>query len=137
MGCVCENGSSLSSGIIYQGVKGIQSTWLQNVDSSKHHAFFSHSPSEWSNDDLGLAWLKKVFHPQTKEKARREYRLLFLDGYGSHLTMDSITFCDENKIILAVFSPHATHKLQPLDVVLYSSLSGAYNRKLTTYLHNS
>jgi hypothetical protein len=81
--------------------------------------------------------LKEVFHPQTKEKARREYRLLLLDGHGSHLIMDFITFCYENKIILAVFPPHATHKLQLLDVVLYGLFSGAYNGKLTTYLHNS
>jgi hypothetical protein len=46
IGCVCGDGSSLSPGIIYQEVKGIQSTWLQDVDSSKHYAFFSHSPSE-------------------------------------------------------------------------------------------
>jgi hypothetical protein len=51
--------------------------------------------------------------------------------------MDFITFCDENKIILAVFPPHATHKLQPLDVVLYGPLSGAYSQELTAYLHNS
>jgi hypothetical protein len=57
-----------------------------------------------------------------KEKARREYRLLLLDSHGYHLTMDFITFCDENKIILAVFLPHATHKLQPLDVVLYGGV---------------
>jgi hypothetical protein len=95
------------------------------------------SPSGWYNDDLGLAWLKEVFYRQIKEKARREYRLLLLDGHGFHLTMDFITFCDENKIILAVFPPHAMHKLQPLDVVLYGPLSEAYNKKLTTYLHNS
>jgi hypothetical protein len=47
-------------------------------------------------------WLKEVFHPQTKEKARREYRLLLLDGHESHLTIDFITFCDENKIILVL-----------------------------------
>jgi hypothetical protein len=46
IGCVCGDGSSLSPGIIYQEVKRIQSTWLQDVDSSKHYAFFSHSPSE-------------------------------------------------------------------------------------------
>jgi hypothetical protein len=51
--------------------------------------------------------------------------------------MDFITFCNESKIILAVFPPHATHKLQPLDVVLYGSLSGAYSQELTAYLHNS
>jgi hypothetical protein len=45
LGCVCGDESSLSSGIIYQEVKRIQSTWLQDVDSSKHHTFFSYSPS--------------------------------------------------------------------------------------------
>jgi hypothetical protein len=40
--------------------------------------------------------------------------------------MDFITLCDENKIILAVFSHHATHKLQLLDVVLHGLLSRAY-----------
>jgi hypothetical protein len=70
--------------------------------------------------------LKEVFHPQTKEKARRKYRLLLHDGHGSHLTMDFITLCNENKIILAVFSLHATHKLQLLDVVLHGLLSRAY-----------
>jgi hypothetical protein len=29
MGCVCGDESSLSLGIIYQGVKGIQSTWCE------------------------------------------------------------------------------------------------------------
>jgi hypothetical protein len=51
--------------------------------------------------------------------------------------MDFIMFYNESKIILAVFPPHATHKLQPLDVVLYGSLSGAYSQELTAYLHNS
>jgi hypothetical protein len=51
--------------------------------------------------------------------------------------MNFITFCNESKIILAVFLPHAIHKLQPLDVVLYGPLSGAYSQELTAYLHNS
>jgi hypothetical protein len=57
-----------------------------------------------------------------------EYKLLLLDGHGSHLAMNFITFCNENKIILAVFPSYATHKLQPLDVVLYGPLSEVYNR---------
>jgi hypothetical protein len=121
-------------------VKGIRSSWQEDVDPSKHHAFFSYLESGWSNDDLDFAWqpwLTEVFHRQTKEKARSEYRLLILDGHGSYLTMDFINFCDQHKIILVVFSPHATHTLQPLDVVLFGPLSGAYSQELTTYLHNS
>jgi hypothetical protein len=99
--------------------------------------FFATSPSGWSNNDLGLAWLEQVFDQGTKKKARRRWRLLILDGHASHLTMDFIDYCDANKILLAVFPPHATHSLQPLDVVLFSPLSTAYSKELTHYLHRS
>lgn len=41
-----------------------------------------------------------------------------MDGHQSHLTKDFIDYCDHNKILLAIFPPHATHTLQPLDVCL-------------------
>ncbi|CAE7002962.1 DDE 1 multi-domain protein [Pyrenophora teres f. teres] len=63
--------------------------------------------------------------------------LLILDGHGSHLTTDFIDFCDANKILLAVFPPHATHTLQPLDVGLFSPLASNYSRELAPYIHGS
>jgi hypothetical protein len=33
---------------------------------------------------------------------------------GSHVTTDFIGFCDTNRILLAIFPPHSTHRLQPL-----------------------
>jgi hypothetical protein len=83
-----------------------------------------------TNNELGLAWLEQVFDHPTKAKARREWRLLNLDGHGSHLTSDFIDYCDGNRILLAIFPPHATHSLQPLDVVLFI-------RFLQTILENS
>jgi hypothetical protein len=51
--------------------------------------------------------------------------------------MAFINYCDDNKILLVVFPPHATHSLQPLDVVMFAPLSAAYSVELTTYLHHS
>ncbi|KAF7569911.1 hypothetical protein PtrM4_123260 [Pyrenophora tritici-repentis] len=51
--------------------------------------------------------------------------------------MDFINFCNDNKILLAVFPPHATHTLQPLDVSLFKPLSDAYLNELTKYLQDS
>jgi hypothetical protein len=84
-----------------------------------------------------LAWLKQVFDRYTKEKARRSYRLLVLDGHGSHVTMDFINYCDQNRILLIVFPPHSTHTLQSLDVVMFKPLSSAYSNALTKHLHNA
>jgi hypothetical protein len=46
-------------------------------------------------------------------------RLLLLDGYGSHHTLEFVNYCDENGIIPFAFPPHTTHILQPLDVVVF------------------
>jgi hypothetical protein len=41
----------------------------------------------------------------TGKKARSSYRLLILDGYGSHLTMHFIEYRHQNKILMVVFPP--------------------------------
>jgi hypothetical protein len=93
--------------------------------------------SGWSNNDVGLAWLEQVFDRYTREKARRgrDYRLLIVDGHGSYLMSDFIDYYDNYYILLAVFPPHATYTLQPLDVVMFKLLSTAYTTNLTTYLY--
>jgi hypothetical protein len=124
--CICADGSYLDPSLIYQGQPGsIQNSWLQGFDPNIYRARIISSPSGWSNNDIGLQWLKQVFDPATKAKARSSYRLLFMDGHQSHLTMDIIDYCDQNKVLLAIFPPHATHNLQPLDVALFKPLSAA------------
>lgn len=93
-------------------------------------AFFGISGSGWSNDGLGLAWLQQVFQRFTAEKARRKYRLLLVDGHGSHLTEEFLEYCHRHRILLAVYPPHSTHTLQPLDVVMFKPLSTAYSKQL-------
>ena len=51
--------------------------------------------------------------------------------------MDYIEYCKAHKILLAVFPPHSTHTLQPLDVVCFKPLSSSYSDALTTHLFNT
>lgn len=51
--------------------------------------------------------------------------------------MDFLEYCEKHKILLAVYPPHSTHTLQPLDVGCFKPLSSAYTRELINYLHNS
>lgn len=75
-----------------------------------------------------------MFDRETKAKARSSWRLLILDGHGSHVTMDFIQYCDKNKILLAVYPPHSTHTLQPLDVVMFSPLAASYKAQLAAHI---
>ncbi|CAE7002810.1 hypothetical protein P3342_001681 [Pyrenophora teres f. teres] len=135
--CVCASGEALPPALIYEGKTGIQSSWVDGVEPHKHEVLVANSPSGWKNNELGVAWLEQVFERFTKTKARRRWRLLILDGHGSHVSSDFIDSCDGNKILLAIFPPHATHSLQPLDVVLFAPLSSNYSRELDRYLQRS
>jgi hypothetical protein len=57
-----------------------------------------------------------------------------LDGHGSHLTMDFIKYYDQNQILLAIYSPHSTHTLQLLDVVMFKPLSSAYSSQVAGFM---
>ncbi|KAG9186011.1 hypothetical protein G6011_02567 [Alternaria panax] len=136
--CICSDGKALSPTLIFQGANGaVQSSWVEAVQAGEHSVFTTSSPSGWSNNDIGLAWLKQVFDRETRRHASTGYRLLLLDGHGSHVTMDFIEYCDNNKILLFVLPPHATHTLQPLDVVMFKPLATAYSTQLMGYLQDS
>jgi hypothetical protein len=134
---VCTDGSALPPGLVYQGITRLQNSWLEDVQAGKHEVFFVNSPTGWSNNSLGLAWLEQVFQRYTVEKAWRRRRRLIFDGHASYLNMDFIQFCYAQNILLAVFPLHATHSLQPLDVVLFEPLASYYSQELIQYLHNS
>ena len=137
IGCICADGSAVDPTIVFEGSSGLREGWLRDLEVGKHQIFCSTTASGWSNDNLGLAWIEQVFDRHTKEKARRDYRMLILDGHGSHVTPAFIDYCDHHRILLVIFPPHATHSLQPLDVVLYSPLATAYSTELANWLQRS
>jgi hypothetical protein len=137
LACVCGDGEALPPALIYEGKAGLQLSWVDDVEAGKHEVFIANSISGWTNNDIGLAWLEQVFERCTAQKARRQWRLLIVDGHGSHLTREFIDYCDAKKILLAIFPPHSTHTLQPLDVVMFSPLSKYYSQELDRHLHQS
>ena len=95
--CICADRTALPPGLIYQAVSSnLQDSWFQDFDPTKHRCFFTSSASGWTNDDIGFVWIRDLFNPETKSKARRQWRLLILDGHGSYITMKFINFCTEN-----------------------------------------
>jgi hypothetical protein len=87
----------------------------------------------WSSNDHGLSWLKE-FDKEISESAGYSPRLLLVDGYGSHITEGFIKYAISKRIWLAVFPPHATHILQPLDVAVFAPLSIAYSDALDDHI---
>ena len=78
-----------------------------------------------------------MFNRGTKAKAQSSYRLLILDGYGSHVTIDFIKYCDQNRILLAVYPPYSTYTLQPLNVVMFKPLATGYSNEVAGFMERS
>lgn len=62
------------------------------------------------------------------------YRLLILDGHGSHATAEFDHFCTQNKIIPLYLPPHSSHLLQPLDVACFGPLKRIYGQQVQGFM---
>lgn len=85
------------------------------------------STSGYTNDTISIEWLK-FFEKQTRARQKGAWRLLIFDGFGSHLTVEFIEYCDRYSIIPFSLPPHASHHLQPLDVVCFQPLKNNHKK---------
>jgi hypothetical protein len=123
---------------INKAVSGnLQDTWLQDYKPEEHPCWFASSPNGWTSDEFGLSWLQSLFDPQTSEKAKRDWRLLILDGHGFHCTLDFLEWCHQRRFLVAIYPPHSTHRLQPLDVSLFRPLATYYSQALDAHTRQS
>jgi hypothetical protein len=70
----------------------------------------------------------KIFILSTTRRRKGRYRLLILDGHGSHLTPQFDQICAENDIIPIYMPAHSSHLLQPLDIGCFGVLKRAYSK---------
>jgi hypothetical protein len=113
--------------LIFKGAK--VGDWIRhaNVPDTWSH---SCSNKGWTSDIHGLQWLRQCFEPVTREKAKGAYRVLVLDGHGSHVTGSFIAHCMDYKIVLLRLPLHTSHLLQPLDVGMFQPLKKYLSAKL-------
>ena len=125
--CISADGRILNHFIIFKGVSH-QKSWFKVLENGT----IGMSENGWTNYTIGLQWFQNIFEPCTKSVQKEEYRLLFLDGYSSHIQTPVIEYCVLKKIILLFLPSHTTYILQPLDVVFFHPLAQAYRRELET-----
>jgi len=135
---ICAHGTALAPLLIYQSDAGtVQDSWLKDFNPEEQDCFFSSSPSGRTSDEIGSKWLQELFDTRTAAKARRNWRLLFVDGHGSHVTIAFLQKALEKKILVVIYPPHTTHRLQPLDVGCFAPLSTHYSQSLESFCSRS
>jgi DDE superfamily endonuclease/Tc5 transposase-like DNA-binding protein/Psq-like protein len=121
--CVNSTGFVLPPCIIFKSSKYYRYAWFDDLPDDWRIEI---SENGWTTDEIGLRWLEKLFIPATTSRTRGRYRLLVLDGHGSHLTPHFDRLCEQNDIIPICMPPHSSHLLQPLDIGCFAPLKRAY-----------
>jgi hypothetical protein len=122
--CINASGWALPPCVIFKGKVFIES-WFDGLPDDWR---LEVSSNGWTSDQIGLRWLEKLFIPSTSSRTKGKYRLLILDGHGSHLTPKFDEICEKNNIIAICMPPHSSHLLQPLDIGCFAVLKRAYGR---------
>jgi hypothetical protein len=122
--CTNTFGWALAPSVIFKGKVFVES-WFDSLPGNWR---FEVSPNGWTSDEIGLRWLQKLFIPSTSSRTKGRYRLLVLDGHGSHLTPKFDEICEQNNIIPICMPPHSSDLLQPLDIGCFAVLKRTYGR---------
>lgn len=120
--CVSADGRYLDPMIIWPASTH-RADWTTKHTPGWHYAC---SESGYTDSEISFEWLKRVFDPQTKERANRDPRVLICDGFATHESLEILEFCFENNIIPCRLPSHTSHKLQPCDVAVFAPLKAAY-----------
>jgi len=74
--------------------------------------------------------MQHMFDPLTKPTANGKPRILISDGLTSHESLDVMTFCFKNNIVLCRLPSHTSHKLQSRYVAVFGLLKTAYREQI-------
>ncbi len=108
-----------------------QTQWYQALqDDTYSNWHIAVSENGWTNNEIGIDWLRTVFDEPTKARCRGKYRLLIMDQHSSHNTVDFNNYCEKNNIITLFMPAHSSHILQPLDVGCFSPLKREYGKQV-------
>jgi hypothetical protein len=122
---ISASGYALPPCVIFKG-KVFMKAWFGDTDLPATW-LFAVSEKGWTTDSISLEWLQKVFIPSSIGRTKGVYRLLVLDGHGSHLTPQFDEICAQNNIITICMPAHSSHLLQPLDIGCFGVLKRAYS----------
>ena len=133
--CVSATGEAVPPTLLYKSAFGhLQDTWMEDIEEGQQ-AFFGGTENEWSSNAYGLKWLTEVFDPSTRRSSIRTWRLLIVDGHSSHINLEFLIAANRLHICILILPPYSTHRLQPLDLVLFLPLSTAYQINLDAWMN--
>jgi DDE superfamily endonuclease len=115
--------------LIFKG-NNPETNWFP-VKSKLPDFIYGFSNKGWSDDELGIDWLRRIFLSETLNG--QKHRILILDNHFSHSTGEFQYLCYQNNVHLLFLPAHSSHKLQSLDMGPFSPLAKRYSEAIHEY----
>ncbi|XP_055634693.1 uncharacterized protein LOC129774767 isoform X2 [Toxorhynchites rutilus septentrionalis] len=94
-------------------------------------------PKGWAaakaESDIYCLFFKDVFYPWVVQQKITFPVIVFLDGYKSHVSFETMQLCTEKNIILVCLPPNSTEITQPLNVSFIRPLENFWNQVLVEW----
>ena len=131
--CITSQGWVTPPIVIFEG-KINQMNWYTDIPNDWMIAV---SDNGWTNNKLGLIWLKDIFEKHTHTRMKGRYRLLILDGHKSHVSPEFEKYCLEHLIITLCMLAHSSHLCQPLEEGCFAILKRSYGQQVAASIRLS
>ncbi|XP_022110174.1 jerky protein homolog-like isoform X2 [Acanthaster planci] len=82
---------------------------------------------------LFYKWTANHFLPFVKTKSIKLPVILFVNGNSTHINLQTVEFCKQNKIILYCLPLYTTHVMQPLAVSFFRSVEMRWSQDIQEY----
>ena len=124
--CVNAIGDHIPGFYIFRG-KRLRSNYVIHCEDGVAMAL---QTKAWMTATLFSHWISHFIRCLEKNRGishKRQY-LLILDGYNSHITLEVVHKCREVGLDLLTLPSHTSHRLQPLDVGVFSPFKRYFKR---------
>ncbi|KAH9325368.1 hypothetical protein KI387_005546 [Taxus chinensis] len=114
--CVNAAGLSIPGFYLFKGKRMIKN-YIKNCEPG---ACMAAHPNAWMTKELFLNWLCHFARSVPGGVSPNNRHLLIFDGHGSHVALQTVEEANKLGIDLITLPAHTSHKLQPLDVSVFS-----------------
>ena len=130
--CINGTGRDIPPMLILTGISILAPFFLNDLSDD---VLITTAESGYSNDWLALQWIKH-FDKHSRNIRKGAWRLLIMDGHGSHHTREFLEYCDAHNIIPFGLPSRTTHLLQPLDVCVFQPLKHWHSEAVNEAIQN-
>lgn len=132
VGIINASGNSVPPVFVYPRLRNPEEYMGEEYPTS---ALALGNRSGWMTSEL---FPKVISHFVKHVKCSTERKvLLLLDNHESHISVETISLCRQNGIILLSFPPHTTHRMQPLDVGVFGPFKSFLARAQNDWFLNN